>query len=87
MIYHSHAGDPRMVLGAPDPTDARDAIMLVEEGANFDRKLLVYAPEAWRPILLMLKAMKEERGKLPTIEPGTRPRSSWGGTADTSSED
>lgn len=70
MVYHNHRGDPLMVLGLPSPVDDRDDMMLVEEGANFDRKLLVYPRAAWLPILSLLRRLQEERGKLPTDRPG-----------------
>lgn len=66
MIYHSHVGDPRMVPGRPSASDERDDLMLLEEGANFDRKLLCYPRVVWVPLLRLLREIEENGKRLST---------------------
>lgn len=66
MVWHNHLGNPLMVPGAPSPADLTDDMMLIEDGANFNRRMLCYPRVAWVPLLAMLQQMREERGKLPT---------------------
>lgn len=68
MIWHNHVGSPRLVLGAPDPNDERDDLMVIEEGANFDRKLSAYTRASWLSVFRALRRIQANNGRIP-IDP------------------
>lgn len=69
VIWHNHVGSPRLVLGAPDPNDERDDLMVIEEGANFDRKLSAYNRASWLSVFRALRRIQANNGRLPSDSP------------------